>query len=109
MFGNKKDLVEKAIKKKHVKTLIELSENKDKAVCLAAIAGLASLGGDDASHYLITRLQSLDPEMRIAVAQALGTIANKHTKAFLSAQLQKETDPKVKEVMLHEMVKIKEY
>ena len=47
--------------------------------------------------------------LRIAVAQALGTLANKHTKAFLAAQLKKEADEKVKEALLDAMVKIKEY
>jgi HEAT repeat protein len=109
MFGNKMNAVEKAIKKGNAGTLIDLSGNKDPEVSFAAIAGLASIGGDDASHYLITRLQSPEPEVRIAIAQALGTIANKHTKAFLAAQLKKEEDPKVKEVLQHEMGKIKEY
>lgn len=109
MFGNKMNAVEKAIRKNHVPTLIELSESKDKAVSLAAIEGLGTAGGDDAAHYLVTRLQSPEPELRIAVARALGTLANKHTKAFLAAQLKKEEDPAVKEVMQREMVKIKEY
>ncbi len=109
MFGNKKNAVEKALKKGNVGALIDLSDNKDQEISFAAIVGLAELGGDDASHYLIRRLQDPDPNMRIAVAQALGQIANKHTKAFLSAQLQKEQDPKVKQVMQHEMGKIKEY
>lgn len=109
MFGNKMNAVEKAVKKGNIGALIELSDNKDKEVSFAAITGLAGLGGDDASHYLIRRLQDPDPNMRIAVAQALGQIANKHTKAFLSAQMQKEQDPKVKQVMQHEMGKIKQY
>ena len=109
MFGNKMNVIEKAIKKNNASTLIDLSSNKDQEISYAAIAGLASVGGDDASHYLITRLQDPNADVRIAVAQALGKIANKHTKAFLSAQLKKEKDPKVKEVMQHEMGKIQEY
>ncbi len=109
MFGNKMNAVEKAIKKNHVPALIELSESKEEDVSLKAIAGLGSVGGDDASHYLITRLQDPDVKVRVAVAQALGLIANKHTKAFLASQLKKEEDETVKEAILDAMVKIKEY
>ena len=78
MFGNKMNAVEKAVRKNHIPALIELSKSKDKAVSLAAIAGLGAAGGDDAAHYLTTRLQSPETDVRIAVAKALGTLANKH-------------------------------
>ena len=109
MFGNKMNAVEKAIKKNHIPALIELSDNKEEDISLKAIAGLGSTGGDDASHYLVTRLQDTDPKIRAAVAQALGDIANKHTKAFLASQLKKEEDETVKQALLDAMVKIKEY
>ncbi|MBE0600154.1 MAG: HEAT repeat domain-containing protein [Firmicutes bacterium] len=109
MFGNKTNAVEKAIRKNHVPALIELSENKDAGVSFKAIEGLGTLGGDDASHYLITRLQDTDAKVRAAVAQALGMVANKHTKAFLASQLKKETDETAKKAILDAMVKIKEY
>jgi len=76
---------------------------------LAAINGLASVGGEDAAHYLVTVLQCEEADIRLAVVQALGTIANRHTKAFLSAQLQKEKDPKVEEALRQAMVKIQDY
>lgn len=109
MFGNKMNAVEKAIRKNHIPALIELSESKEEDVSLKAIEGLGSAGGDDASHYLVTRLQDPDPKRRAAVAAALGVIANKHTKAFLASQLKKEEDETVKEALLDAMVKIKEY
>ena len=109
MFGNKMNAVEKAIRKNNAAALIGLCQDRDKGVVMAAIKGLGSVGGDDASHYLVTRLQDPEPEMRIAVANALGAVANKHTKAFLSAQMQKEKDETVKEALLQAMVKIKEY
>ena len=109
MFGNKMNAVEKAVKKNHAAALIDLSQDKDKDVVMAAIAGMVSVGGDEVAHYLITRLQDPEPEMRTAVAQTLGNIGNKHTKAFLAAQLQKEKDEAVKEAILQAMVKIKGY
>ncbi|HPJ01740.1 MAG TPA: HEAT repeat domain-containing protein [Candidatus Limiplasma sp.] len=109
MFGNKMNAVDKAIKKQNVSALIDLSQDKDEEVCLKALAGLGTVGGDDATHYLNTRLQSPDPKVRLVVVQALGSIADKHTKAFLAAQLKREEDPVVKEALLDAMGKIKEY
>jgi HEAT repeat protein len=50
MFNNKINQVEKAIKKNQAATLVELCGNKDQEICLAAIAGLGSIGGDDAAN-----------------------------------------------------------
>ena len=109
MFGNKMNAVEKAIGKGNVNSLITLAGNGDHAVSLAAIEGLGAVGGLEASNYLVTRLTGAEADSRIAVAKALGRIADVHTKAFLSAQMIKETDPAVKEAMREAMVNIKEY
>ncbi len=109
MFGNKMDSVEKAIKKNNAGSLIAMGGNKDKEVSLAAIAGLGCVGGQEACNYLISRLCSQEPEVRIAVAQALGAIGDKHTKAFISAQMNKETDTAVREAMGLAMSHIKSY
>jgi HEAT repeat protein len=109
MFGNKLGSVEKAIRKNNVGTLVALGEDKDRAVSLAAIAGLGNVGGQEACNYLVSHLGCQEPELRMAIAQALGAIGDKHTKAFLSSQMNKETDPKVKEVMRSAMLLIKEY
>ena len=109
MFGNKMSAVEKAIKKNNANALIALGENKDKEVSLAAIAGLGSIGGQEACNFLVSHLGSDEPDVRMAIAKALGTIGDKHTKAFLSSQASKETDEKVKAVMHEAMVSIKEY
>ncbi len=109
MFGNKMNAVEKAVKKSNAGVLVGLAGNGDLSVSLAAIEGLGTVGGQAASNYLVTRLQSEEPEVRTAVAKALGKIANVHTKAFLAAQMNKETDPEIKEIMREAMVNIKEY
>ena len=109
MFGNKMSAVEKATKKGNVGSLIDLAGNKDGEVSMAAIAGLGNVGGQEASNFLVSRLGSPEPEVRIAIAHALGAIGDKHTKAFLSAQMSKETKPEVKEAMREAMVLIKEY
>jgi HEAT repeat protein len=109
MFGNKMNSVEKAIKKSNASTLIGLCNNKDQEVCLAAIAGLGTVGGEDAINYLVAHLQVKDPKVRIAVAQALGTIGDIHTKAFVSAQMSKEENPDVREALSKALGQIKSY
>lgn len=109
MFGDKMSKVEKAIEKRNPKALIDLAETKDTALRLAAIAGLGKVGGDDAANYLITQLGGSDPQVRIAVAEALGVMGDMHTKAHVSAQLNKETDPQVREAISKAMKNIKGY
>ncbi|MFH1513596.1 MAG: HEAT repeat domain-containing protein [Bacillota bacterium] len=109
MFGSKLSAVEKAVKKCNAGALIAMGSNKDKEVSLAAIAGLGSVGGQEACNYLISRLSSQEPEARIAAAHALGAIGDKHTKAFISAQMNKETDTAVREAMGLAMSRIKSY
>ena len=109
MFGNKMNAVEKAIKKGNANALIGLANGSDTAVSLAAVAGLGSIGGEDACNFLVSHINSSEPEMRIAVAQALGKIGDMHTKAFVTAQMQKETDPKVREALTQAMSLIRNY
>ncbi len=109
MFGSKMSKVERAIERKDALKLIALADSRDQAISLAAITGLGTVGGDDAANYLTTLIQNAEPEIRIAVAQALGMIGDMHTKAFLSAQLGKETEPKVREAIGTAMSGIKDY
>jgi len=109
MFGDKMGKVEKAIEKQNAKALIDLADTKDTALRLAAIAGVGKVGGDDAANYLITQLADSDSQVRIAVAEALGVMGNMHTKAHISAQLNKETDPLVREAISKAMKNIKGY
>ena len=98
MFGSKMSKIERAIEKKDARKLIALADSRDKDIYIAAITGLGKVGGDDAANYLTTLIQNTaEPDTRIAVARALGMIGDMHTKAFLSAQLGKETEPAVRE------------
>jgi HEAT repeat protein len=101
--------IERAIEKKDARKLIALTESCDKDIYLAAITGLGKVGGDDAANYLTTLIQNAEPDTRIAVALALGMIGDMHTKAVLSAQLSKETEPKVREAIGAAMSGIKDY
>ncbi|HPJ03498.1 MAG TPA: HEAT repeat domain-containing protein [Candidatus Limiplasma sp.] len=109
MFSKSISHVEKAIAKSNVPSLIDLCGNKDRDICLAAIAGLGSVGGDDASNSLVSQFNNPDPKVRIAVAKALGHLGDMHTKAFVSAQLSKEKDPEVLEALRTAYRQIKDY
>ena len=109
MFGNTMSHVEKAIRKKNAPALIKLCTDKDPEVCIAAIAGLGVVGGDEGSNYLISRLQSVEPSIRIAVARALGELGDMHTKAHVAAQLDKEKDPEVHKALSNALAKIRNY
>lgn len=109
MFGNKLAHVSKAIEKKNATKLISLCGDKDQDVCLAAIAGLGSVEGDDSSNYLVAHLQDPNPKVRIAIAKALGMLGDMHTKASVSAHMKKEEDPDVREALRKALETIKNY
>jgi HEAT repeat protein len=109
MFGNNLSKVEKAIQKNNPSALVELAEGKDAEQKIAAILGLGKLGGENAINYLVTKLNDADPKIRIAVAQALGAIADPHTKAHVSAQRNRETDSQVREALSKAMAGIGGY
>jgi HEAT repeat protein len=109
MFGDKMGKVAKAIEKQNTKALIDLANTRDTELRIAAIAGLGRVGGDDSANYLITQLGNTEPQIRIAVAEALGVMGDMHTKAHVSAQLNKETDPQVREAISKAMKNIKGY
>ncbi len=109
MFGNPMSKVTKAIEKKNAKVLITLADSNDLEVRKAAMIGLGKIGGEDVSNYLITRLASTDPAVRIIVADALALLGDVHTKAHVSAQMTRETDPKVRDALGKAMASIKGY
>ena len=109
MFGNKMNAVEKAIRKNNASALVGLADGSDMEVCLAAIDGLGTVGGDEACNFLVAHVGNDAPTIRIAVAKALGRIGDKHTKAFVNAQIAKETDPEVLEELHKAMSKIRNY
>ena len=95
----KLEKVEKLVAKKNEKGLIKLTSDKDKSVCLAAIAGMGKVGKDDSFNLLISMLPDSDAEIREAASTALGVMGNGHANAHLRYHLSKEQDPKVQEAM----------
>lgn len=110
MFGSKMSKVEKAVEKQNAKALIDLAGAKDLELQLATILGLSKVGGSDTTNYLITKLNDANPQIRTAVAQALGTLGDICTpKPTFPAQIARETDASVREAMSKAMANIKGY
>ncbi len=109
MFGTKMDKIKKAVKNSNVKTLIELANSKDMHIKLAAIDGIGKVGGDDASNYLVMQLRNIDAQIRVAAATALGETGDIHSRAHISGQLTRETDPHIRDAMSKAVMKIGSY
>jgi HEAT repeat protein len=108
MFGNDLSKVEKLVAKKKDGELAKLTGSKDEAVRLAAIAGLGKVGGEDGYNALVTLLRSPEPQIRIAVANAMAELADPKLRAHIEHLAKNETDPKVSAALLAALAKIKE-
>lgn len=106
MFGNKMTQIDKAVAKKKAAPLIKLAGSKDKQVRLAAITGLGKVETDESFNLMIPLLHDPDPDVRGAAAIALGEMGNAHAKAHLSYHIDKESDAKVKKVMMGALASI---
>lgn len=95
MFGNKMDKIAKCIEGGKESGLLKLAVDKDKAVRLAAMAGMGKIGKDESFNLMVTMLTDEDSEIRAAAATALGDMKNEHASAHLRYRLDKETDPAV--------------
>lgn len=108
MFGSDLSKVEKLVAKKKDTELAKLTGSKDEAVRLAAIAGLGKVGGEVGYNTLVTLLRSPEPQIRIAVANAMAELADPKHRAHIEHLAKSETDPKVSAALLAALGKIKE-
>lgn len=108
MFGSDLSKVEKLVAKKKDADLAKLTGSKDEAVRLAAIAGLGKVGGEAGYNTLVTLLRSPDPQTRIAVANAMGELADPKLRAHIEHLAKSEKDQKVAAALLSTLGKIKE-
>ena len=88
--------VEKCVQKGKEEELIRLSQDKEKKVRVAAIAGHGQVGKGDAYNHLVTMMEDEDPEIRIACIKALGVMKDAAADTPLRHQMSKETDEEVK-------------
>ena len=71
------------------------------------IEGLGQIGKDAACNALITEINDEDPEIRAAVATALGEIGDEHTATHLSYRNSREKEEKVLQAIHEALGKIK--
>ena len=76
-----------------------LSQDKEKKVRVAAIAGLGQVGKGDAYNHLVTMMEDEDPEIRIACIKALGVMKDAAADTPLRHQMSKDTDEAVTAAM----------
>ncbi len=108
MFGSNLSKVEKLVAKKKDADLAKLTGSKDEAVRLAAIAGLGKVGGEVGYNTLVTLLRSPEPQIRIAVANAMAELADPKHRAHIEHLSKSETDPKVAAALLAALGKIRD-
>lgn len=108
MFGSDLSKVEKLVAKKKDAELVKLTGSKDEAVRLAAIAGLGKVGGEICYNTLVTLLRSPEPQIRIAVANAMAELADPKLRAHIEHLAKSESDPKVAAALHAALGKIKD-
>ncbi|HML48262.1 MAG TPA: HEAT repeat domain-containing protein [Clostridia bacterium] len=107
MFGSKTDKIKGLAEKKKGGKIAGFLNDRSKEVVMAAIEGLGACGGEDAVNGLVPLLRSTDAAIRIATANAMATMGDPRTKAHLDFQLKHETDPKVKDAIVHALGSIR--
>ena len=94
---NKK--VEHAIVKQKFDVLKKLADGRDEALKLEAIEAMGKISGEDSFNYLTASLRNPSASIRGAAAVGLGALKNPKAGAFLSHQIQKETDETARKKM----------
>lgn len=107
MFGSKTDKIKKLAEKKNGAKISGFLNDHNKEVVVAAIEGLGACGGEDAVNGLVPMMRSADPAIRIATANAMANMGDPRTKAHLDNQLKHESDPKVKDAIVHALGSIR--
>jgi HEAT repeat protein len=108
MFGNNLSKVEKLIEKKNDAELAKLTDSKDSAVRLAAIAGLGKVSGEDSYNTLVALLRNPDPGIRVAVANAMAELGDPKLRTHIEHLLKNETDAKAVAALHAALGKIKD-
>ena len=94
---NKK--IEHAIAKQKFEPLKKLADGRDESLKLEAIEAMGQVAGEESFNYLTVALRNPSVSVRIAAAAGLGALKNPKAAAFLSHQIQQETDEGVRKKM----------
>lgn len=106
---SKIEKIEKYIREGKVKKLVSLSRSNDKAVRLAAIAGLGRLAENEVSlNALVSLSGDSDADIREAVAVAFGESGGSYVESQLTYCISHEKETKVLDAAKRSLTKIRE-
>lgn len=91
--------IAKAVQKKNVALLQSHAQSTDVSIRTAAIEGMASVGGNAVFQPLIAQLSCSNPDVRIAAAEALGSLGDQRGRSFLLHYMQSDPDSRVRAAM----------
>jgi len=91
--------IEKAVQKKNADLLASHAQSTDASVRIAAIEGMATVGGNAVFQPLIAQLSCSNPEIRIAAAGALGSLGDLRGRSFLLHYMESDPDSRVRAAM----------
>lgn len=100
--------IEKCVQKGKEAELLKMLQDKDRAVRIAAIAGMGKIGKEDSRNALVSLLNDSDWEIRAESAKALGHIGDEHVVTHLRYLLSHETDERVKAEISHAISNLRE-
>ena len=91
--------IEKAIAKQKFEPLKKMADGRDEALKIEAIEAMGQIAGEDSFNYLTVALRHPSVSIRTAAAKGLGVLKNPKAAAFISHQIQQETDENVRKTM----------
>lgn len=91
--------IDKAVQKKKIDVLQAHAQSTDVSVRIAAINGLAEVGGSAVFQPLIAQLSCSNPDIRIAAAEALGRMGDSRGRSYLLHYMESDPDSRVRASM----------
>ncbi|MBQ2956615.1 MAG: HEAT repeat domain-containing protein [Clostridia bacterium] len=89
----------KAVRKKNLNSLKAYAQSQDVEIRVAAIEGIAKVGGNDAFQALVMQLNCTNPDVRIAAAKALSDLGDARSRSFILHYMESDPDSRVRSAM----------
>ena len=91
--------IKAAVGKKNLELLKSYVQSSDPSVRIAALDGIARIGGFNAFHPIVGQLSSSNADVRIAAAEALVTLGDPRGRTYLMYYMEEDPSPEVREAM----------
>jgi len=91
--------ISRAVEKKNIAQLQAHAQSTDPELRIAAVNGLAEVGGNGVFQPLIAQLSCPHPDVRIAAAAALGKLGEQRGRSFLLHYMNSDPDTEVRKAM----------